>query len=247
MTGFPQSVAAVAHAVSVGKLVNGALDPGADRVAGLPVGGLLLGADAELQVAEFSRGKRAVRALSALVVHRHRVRTGQGRHWLLVNQATISGAAAGEHVGQGACQPAAPPTTAPSHLAISTRPSRPRHNSSGRRLLWMAPPAGRREQLLPADQLAWLGPAVITKRPAASKYRTMAVRVMPTGAWWVAAFMRGWLASDVRRHDVVRDWSEWDPTGCQRVTRAVRLIALSNYRLGLPGAQRHLQATDCRL
>ena len=98
MRGFPQSVAAVAHAVSVGKLVNGALDPGADRVAGLPVGGLLLGADAELQVAEFSRGKRTVRALSAVVVYRHRVRTGQGRHWLWV-LAAISGAAVGEHVG----------------------------------------------------------------------------------------------------------------------------------------------------
>ena len=33
------------------------LDSGADRVAGLPVGCLLLGADAELQVAEFSWGK----------------------------------------------------------------------------------------------------------------------------------------------------------------------------------------------
>jgi transposase len=50
------SVAAVAHAVSVGELVDGALDSGADRVAGLPVGGLL-GVDAELQVAEFSWGK----------------------------------------------------------------------------------------------------------------------------------------------------------------------------------------------
>ncbi|WP_328744585.1 hypothetical protein OHT57_04400 [Streptomyces sp. NBC_00285] len=81
----------------MGELVDGALDSGADRVAGLPVGGLLLGADAELQVAEFSWGKPTVRALSAVVVPR--VRTGQGRHWLLVNRATISGAAVGEEVG----------------------------------------------------------------------------------------------------------------------------------------------------
>ncbi len=39
------SVAAVAHAVSVSELVDGALDSGTHRVAGLPVGGLLLGAD----------------------------------------------------------------------------------------------------------------------------------------------------------------------------------------------------------
>jgi hypothetical protein len=51
-----------------------------------------------VQVAEFSWGKaHSFRALSAVVVHR--VRTGQGRHWLLVNRATISGAAVGEDVG----------------------------------------------------------------------------------------------------------------------------------------------------
>ena len=87
------SVAAVAHAVSVGEFVDGAFDSGADRVAGLPFRCLLLGADVELQVAEFSWGKPTVRALSAVVVQR--VRTGQGRHWLLVNRATISGAAGG--------------------------------------------------------------------------------------------------------------------------------------------------------
>jgi hypothetical protein len=85
----------------VGEFVDGALDSGADRVAGLPVGCLLLGADAELQGAElqgaelqgaeFSWGEKpTVRALSAVVVQR--VRAGQGRHWLLVNRATISAA-----------------------------------------------------------------------------------------------------------------------------------------------------------
>ena len=38
-----------------------------------------------------------MRALSAVVVHW--VRAGQGRHWLLANLATISGAAVGEEVG----------------------------------------------------------------------------------------------------------------------------------------------------
>jgi hypothetical protein len=91
------SVAAVAHAVAVGELVDGSLHPGAHRVAGLPLGCLLLGTDAELQVAEFSWGKPTVRALSAVVVHW--VRARQGRHWLVVNRATISGAAVGEEVG----------------------------------------------------------------------------------------------------------------------------------------------------
>lgn len=48
------SVAAAAHAMTVGELVDRCLHFGADRVAGLPLGCLLLGADAELQVAEFS-------------------------------------------------------------------------------------------------------------------------------------------------------------------------------------------------
>ncbi|WP_307841710.1 hypothetical protein [Streptomyces endocoffeicus] len=81
----------------MGELVDGAFHSGADRVAGLPFGCLLLGTDAELQVTEFSRGKPTLRALSAVVVQR--VRTGQGRHWPLVNRATIRGAAVGEEVG----------------------------------------------------------------------------------------------------------------------------------------------------
>ncbi len=72
------SVAAAPHAVSVGELVDRALHSGADRIAGLPLGRLLLGADAELQVPVFSRGNPMVRALSAVVVHW--VRAGQGRH-----------------------------------------------------------------------------------------------------------------------------------------------------------------------
>ncbi|REH17831.1 hypothetical protein BCF44_1447 [Kutzneria buriramensis] len=64
---------------------------------GLPVGRVLLGADAGLQVAKFSRGKPTFRALSREVVHW--ARTGQGWHCLLVNRATISGAAVGEEVG----------------------------------------------------------------------------------------------------------------------------------------------------
>ncbi|GAA1932699.1 hypothetical protein GCM10009753_77950 [Streptantibioticus ferralitis] len=91
------SVAAAAHTVSMGELVDGALDSGADRIPGLPVGRLLLGADADLRVAEFSRGKPTFRALSREVVQR--VRAGQGWHWLWVNRATISGAAVGEEVG----------------------------------------------------------------------------------------------------------------------------------------------------
>lgn len=51
------SVATATHAVSVAELVDCSLDSGADRVAGLPLRCLLLGADAELQVAEFSRRK----------------------------------------------------------------------------------------------------------------------------------------------------------------------------------------------
>ncbi|GGZ21928.1 hypothetical protein GCM10010327_61130 [Streptomyces nitrosporeus] len=51
------SVAAAADAVSVGGLIDGAPHSGTDRVAGLPLGCLLLRADADLQVTEFSRGK----------------------------------------------------------------------------------------------------------------------------------------------------------------------------------------------
>jgi hypothetical protein len=44
------SVAAAAHAVAVDELVDRAFDSGADRVAGLPLGCLLLAADSKLQV-----------------------------------------------------------------------------------------------------------------------------------------------------------------------------------------------------
>lgn len=54
------SVAVAAHAVSVGELVDRVFHTGADRIAGLPAGRLLLSADADLQVAEFSWGKAHV-------------------------------------------------------------------------------------------------------------------------------------------------------------------------------------------
>jgi len=57
-------VAAPTHAMSVDELIGGALHSGTDRIPGLPVGRLLLGADAELQVVEFSRGKPTLRAPS---------------------------------------------------------------------------------------------------------------------------------------------------------------------------------------
>lgn len=56
-----------------------ALHSGAHRVADLPLGRLLLGTDAELQVAEFSLGKPTLRALWWEVVHW--ARAGQGWHW----------------------------------------------------------------------------------------------------------------------------------------------------------------------
>jgi hypothetical protein len=48
------SVAAAAHTVAVGELIDGALHSGAHRVPGLPLGCPLLGADSKLQVAGFS-------------------------------------------------------------------------------------------------------------------------------------------------------------------------------------------------
>lgn len=51
------SVATAPHAVAVGELVDRALHSGADRIASLPLGRLLLGTDTKLQVAELSRGK----------------------------------------------------------------------------------------------------------------------------------------------------------------------------------------------
>jgi hypothetical protein len=83
--------------MSVGELVDGALHSGTNRIPGPPVGRVLLGADTELQVAQFPWGKPTFRAPSREVVGW--VRTGQGWHWALVNRATISGAAVGEEVG----------------------------------------------------------------------------------------------------------------------------------------------------
>ena len=51
------SVAAVAHVVAVGELADGALDAGPDGVALVPGGVLLVGAVADLQLVEFSRGE----------------------------------------------------------------------------------------------------------------------------------------------------------------------------------------------
>ena len=53
--GLP-AVAAVAHAVAVGELADGALDAGPDGVALVPGGVLLVGAVADLQLVELSRG-----------------------------------------------------------------------------------------------------------------------------------------------------------------------------------------------
>jgi hypothetical protein len=94
--GLPP-VAAVAHAVAVGELTDGALDAGPDGVALVPGGVLLVGAVADLQFEQFPRGKAhgalAVAGGGARGPHR------QGWHWLLVNLATMSGAASGEEVG----------------------------------------------------------------------------------------------------------------------------------------------------
>jgi hypothetical protein len=51
------SVTAAGHAVAVGEFVDRSLDSGADCVAGLPLGCLLLDTDAELQVAYFAWGE----------------------------------------------------------------------------------------------------------------------------------------------------------------------------------------------
>lgn len=61
-----------------GELVDRAFRSGANCVPGLPLGRLLFGADAELQVTELGRANsRCVRALSA--VPGARVPAGQGR------------------------------------------------------------------------------------------------------------------------------------------------------------------------
>ena len=97
--GFGLSpVAAVAHAVAVGELVDGALDAGPDGIALVPGGVLLVGAVADLQLVELARGgKPTVRLPSPEVVQA--ALAGQGRHWPLVKRATMSGAAPGEEVG----------------------------------------------------------------------------------------------------------------------------------------------------
>ena len=69
---------AVAHAVAVGKLADGALDAGPDGVALVPGGVLLVGAVTDLQVVEFARGEPTVRLPSLEVVQA--ARTGQGWH-----------------------------------------------------------------------------------------------------------------------------------------------------------------------
>jgi hypothetical protein len=83
--------------VSVGKLVDRALHSGADRVAGLPLERLLLGADAELQVAELSWRKAhgAVASTGGGALNASRA----GLALALGDRATISGAAVGEEVG----------------------------------------------------------------------------------------------------------------------------------------------------
>jgi len=54
--GLP-AVAAVAHAVAVGELAEGALDAGPHSVALVPGGVLLAGAVADLQFVELARGE----------------------------------------------------------------------------------------------------------------------------------------------------------------------------------------------
>jgi hypothetical protein len=90
-------VAAVAHAVAVGELADGALDAGPHGVALVPGGVLLAGAVADLQLVELARGKPTVRLPSPEVVQA--ALAGQGWHWALVERATMSGAAPGEEVG----------------------------------------------------------------------------------------------------------------------------------------------------
>ena len=91
------SVAAVAHAVAVGELVDGALDAGADRVALVPVGVCWSARSRSCRSWSSRGGKPTVRLPSPEVVQA--ALAGQGWHWLLVKRATMSGAAAGEEVG----------------------------------------------------------------------------------------------------------------------------------------------------
>lgn len=99
--GLP-AVAAVAHAVAVGELADGALDAGPDGVALCQAGSCW---PARLQTCSSgsSRGaKPTVRLPSLEVVHVSGA--GQGWHWLLVKRAAMTGAP-GEDVRSGPCQP----------------------------------------------------------------------------------------------------------------------------------------------
>ncbi|MER7774869.1 aldehyde dehydrogenase family protein [Streptomyces sp. NPDC096191] len=55
------------------------------------------------------------------------------------------------------------------------------------------------------------------------------------------------LVGDVVRHRLVHDWSGRDSLECQTGARRLRPITDCSRCFGLPGAQRCLQATDCRL
>ena len=90
-------VAAVAHAVAMGELADGALDAGPDGVAPVPGGVLLVSAVTDLQFEQFAQGKPTVRLASPEVMQA--ARTGQDWHCALVKRATMSGAASGEEVG----------------------------------------------------------------------------------------------------------------------------------------------------
>jgi hypothetical protein len=94
--GLP-SVAAVAHAVAMGELADGALDARPHRVALVPGGVLLVSMVTDLRFEQFARGNPTVRLPSPEVVQA--ARTGQGWHCALVKRATMSGAASGEEVG----------------------------------------------------------------------------------------------------------------------------------------------------
>jgi hypothetical protein len=90
------SVAAVAHAVAVRELADGALDAGPHGVAFVPGGVLLVSAVADLQLVELARGE----AHGALAVAGGGA-GGPGRAGLalaLVKRATMSGPASGEDV-----------------------------------------------------------------------------------------------------------------------------------------------------
>ena len=94
--GLPP-VAAVAHAVAVGELADGALDAGPDCVPLVPGGVLLVSAVADLQFVELARGE----AHGALAVAGGAA-GGPGRAGLALARgeaATMSGAASGEEAG----------------------------------------------------------------------------------------------------------------------------------------------------